>query len=269
MSAQYPQEDVAGFASYLLSQWQSLLSSSVYAQDVCSPAAASGGLSAAASANLYKEQTNVSAQLPCGAATPAAQARQQQHGHGHQSPLHLRSAQQPQAKHVQRDLEPQGFRPYRSRRASSALPQSEQGNSLRVAEEGMMSRSALGCFTRSTADLSQAARAAVGGVPVLQGPEMTEASRLHSTACADDAATKPGVQGRCDQAPQAVQGYQPLQQLQSLPGYRPTQSVLQAFDGTFLKHVQSAPAGQAVRTALRSPVSEAEPEEQVCAFSGN
>ena len=80
LSVQYPEENVAGFASYLLNQWRSLLSSSVCPQDKACPAAASAGFSAAASASPDMAQANLSTALLGHASAPAAHGRQQPSG---------------------------------------------------------------------------------------------------------------------------------------------------------------------------------------------
>ena len=282
VSVQYPQEDVAGFASYLLNQWRSLLSSSHCPQDGMSPAAASAGFSAPASASPDMAQAHMTAAaLPGHASAPSVHARQQQqrqHRQKHQlpwqvaspleiSPLHLQPAQQPQAGHGQQCPEPQGFRPYSSRLTRSAALQPEQGDILKLAAVDVTSSSALSLFRSSATYLSQAAAlAAAGGMPMPSSSATADAVTTYSAAWAGDMGSMPRVQSNGAQAPQPVQSFQPLQQLQSLPGVSPDQSALQAFDGAFLRQVQTAPPGQLLSHAMRSTVHPPEPQEQVCAL---
>ena len=256
---------MAGFAGYLLSQWQSLLTSSLYPQDTGSPAAASAGFSAAVSASPDMAQADMSAAGPGNGGTPTAHARQQQQWQKHQLAVHLQSAQQPQPRVGQQTPEPQGFRPYSSGQAGSAAPQPEQMEIMQAAAQGTVSPSALSLLeSRSAADLSQAAHAAAGGVTMPSSSKKADAIRSHSRAWDGDMGAMPGVQSTGAQANQPIQGFEPLQQLQSLPGNGPNVSVLHAFDGAFLRQVQTAPTPQPASTALRSPTHPPELEEQVC-----
>ena len=282
MSAQYPQEDVAGFASYLLNQWRSLLSSSLCPQDGGCPAAASAGFSTAASASPDIAQAHMTAAaVPGNASAPTAHARpqqQRQHRQKYQSPwkddtaleispLHLQPTQQPQPGDGQHVPEPQGFRPYSRRQARSAVSHPQWSNTLKAAAIDGTSPSALSLFHSSAVYLSQAAAlAAAGGVPMPSSSATADALMPHSAAWAGDMGSAPGAQCDGAQAPQPTPGFQPLQQLQSLPGVSPDQSALQAFDGAFLRQVQTAPPGQLPLHALRSPVHPSEPQEQVCAL---
>ena len=257
---------MAGFAGYLLSQWQSLLTSSLYPQDTGSPAAASAGFSAAVSASPDMAQADMSAAGPGNGGPPTAHARQhQQHWREQQAAWHLQPAQQPQPRADQQIPEPQGFRPYSSGQAGSVAPQPEQRNTLQAALPSTAPPSAPSFLQgRSAADLSQAVHAAAAGVPLPSSSKKADAIRSHSKAWAGDMGSMPGLQSNDAQGSQHMQGFEPLQQLQSLPGNDPNASVLQAFNGAFLRQVQTAPLPQLGSTALRSPAHPPELEEQVC-----
>lgn len=95
---------------------------------------------------------------------------------------------------------------------------------------------------------------------------MADTTRPHGTAWAGNMGSMPGVQSSGAGESQPMQGFQTLQQLQSLPGISPNQSALQAFDGAFLRQVaQTAPKGQVLLNAVIKPVHP-EPEEQVHAI---
>ena len=278
MSAQYPQEDVAGFATYLLTQWRSLLSSSLCPQDGASPAAASAGFSSAASAGPDMAQAYVSAELPGHASAPTAHAGQQERRRQRDqlpwevatpleiTPLYLQPAQQPQPGQGQQTPEPRGFRPYSTRQARSAALQLQRSTILKAAAIDATSASALSFHGRST-DLSQAAVAAAGGMPMPSRSAAADAHVPYSAEWAGIMGSMPRAQSSGAEAPQPMQSFQPLQQLQSLPGVNPDQSALHAFDGAFLRQVQTAPPGQLSSHAFRSPVQPPEPQEQVCALS--
>lgn len=260
VSAQYPQEDVAGFASYLLSQWQSLVSSSVYAPDLCSPAAASGGFSAATSISPHAAQLTASAQFSISTSIPVEHAGQQQH-HGQQSASRVQSAQHQQAVPAQQEPQPQGFRPYNGRQTWSDAPQPANRPATQAAAAHMMSGTALPSFGMNAADTIQAASPA--GPPMQYNTAGADTVIAHSTARNSNILAMPWVQSPGAQAPQSGRGFGPMPQLLSLLGSSPEQTAFQALECSFLKQAQMAP------TPTRSPVHAPESEQQVCIFSLN
>ena len=267
-ATQFPQEDVAGYASYLLSQWQSLLSSSLTMLDLgIGPSTSAAAILPVVSllqASLPMPGGQGHQSTPCQSgrewttqhasadsapkSSSAAHAEVQQHDVHTQSPYW-----QQQTEQMQQAPEPQGFRPW----SSSLL--------------GMQEAPAPACTHVTQAAATQAMYASAHSTPAAQS--VTPRDALDRRAKVFGVATQaaPGANmlhrkgGPCGreamapwqspEPPQVLQsgpGFQPLHQLQGLPGLSPERSVLQAFDSAFLRQMnfQSSPS---MANLLQSP----------------
>ena len=268
IATQFPQEDVAGYASYLLSQWQSLLSSSLTMLDLgidpSTSAAASAPVVSLLQASLPMPGGQAHQSTPCqsgrewtaqhAAADSAPKRSSAAHAEDQQHKVHTQPPYwQHQTEQMQQAPEPQGFRPWSS---------SHQGTQ----EAPALAQT---CVTQAAA--TQAMPASDRCTPAAQSA--TPWAPLDRAARVSGAATQaaPGFGmlhraiGPCSREamlpwqspdpPQVLQsgpGFQPLHQLQGLPGLSPDRSVLQAFDSAFLRqmNLQSSPS---MANLLQSP----------------
>ena len=268
IAMQFPQEDVAGYASYLLSQWQSLLSSSLTMLDLgigpSTSAAAIAPVVSLLQASLPMPSGQAHRSTPCqsdrewtaqhASADSAPKRSSAAHAEDEQQNVHTQPFYwQQQTEQMQQAPEPQGFRPWSS---------SHQGTQEAPALQQT-------CVTQAAA--TQAMPAAGRCTPAAQSATPRDA--LGRTARVSGAATQaaPGVglvhraaepcsreavaPWQSPEPPQVLQsapGFQPLHQLQGLPGLSPDRSVLQAFDSAFLRQInfQSSPS---MANLLQSP----------------
>ena len=264
-AVQFPQEDVAGYASYLLSQWQSLLSSSLTMLDM------RVGLGTSAAA-IAPSASPLQATLPatCGQtlqSSPCQNGREwtAQHALADSAPKHSSAAHdvhtrppswhsvQQQMGQTQQAPEPQGFRPW----SSSQQTAQEVPAPARTCVTQPAARHA----TPVSAQCTPAAHSATPHLP------LDRAARVSGVAiqAAPGASLLPSAGKPCSykataawqspEPPQVLQGglgFQPLHQLQGLPGLSPDCSVLQAFDSTFLRQMnfQGSPS---MANLLQSP----------------
>ena len=271
IALQFPQEDVAGYASYLLSQWQSLLSSSLAMLDMDvglstsaaavvpaasllqAPLLALGGPPRQSTPCQSSRDWTAQHASPDSAPTtsPAAHAKDRQH-HAHTQPPCWPSVQQ-QTEHMQPAPEPQGFRPWScSHPTAHEAPAPVCTCLTQAAAMQAMPVSAhctpAGQSAHPWDALASAARVSGAATQAAQG-----AGLLHSAAEACSGDAMPPWQ--CPEPPQVLQsgpGFRLLHQLHGLPGLFPDRSVLQAFDSAFLRQMtfQSSPP---MATLLQSP----------------
>ena len=276
-ASQFPQEDVAGFAGYLLSQWQSLLSSSLCVPDLYAAPVSAGGPGMPAAISPQPGQASASSRHPTQAQhqnrqrahrppsasvadrIPAAQAQRSQQ---HEQYVQLQPAPQ-QLPQSQQSREPQGFRPWTSRQPSPEAPLPADRHAMQTAAVHALPSSAQYAPVGAPEDARQRLNRTAAGRSTHLEPVKVPVMPF-STAGMSNTEALPWLQSPAAEQPgqggQGVQAFQPLHQLQSLPGSRRDQSVLQAFETAFLRHVHFA------GSPSRSPVQSAEQDQQVRAF---
>ena len=268
IATQFPQEDVAGYASYLLSQWQSLLSSSLTMLDLgigsSTSAAAIAPVVSLLQASLPMPGGQAYQSTPCqsgrewpaqhASADSAPRRSSASHAEDQQHNVHTQSPSwQQQTEQMQLAPEPQGFRPW-----SSSQPTTQEAPALAGTH---VTRAAVTQATPVSTHYMPAAQSAtprdaldraakVSGVATQAAPG---ASLLHKAA--GSCGRKAMLPWQSPEPPQVLQsgpGFQPLHQLQGLPGLSPDRSVLQAFDSAFLRQInfQSSPS---MANLLQSP----------------
>ena len=255
---QFPQEDVSGFAGYLLCQWQSLLSSSLCLPDLHTLTAASDGLGALPVVSAPPAQFGPGAR----AHTPQQDRqgqRQQAKRSVHATALAAQPRQQQSRYPAPSELRPeaQGFRPWSSLQAQSEGFQPLLRGHSQAAEAHMLSVSALVDLARPPATASTAVDTAAG-LPSMALQAETGGMLPHSILRAG-AVQVPWDQGSgAAQAQRNGHSFHTVQQQQSMAPTNTDHGELQAFGSTFMGAMQLA-----LSSPPRSPAPAPGHEQQV------